>query len=35
MIAFAITSILKPNGLITGGITGISIMLEKCFIIVI
>lgn len=29
LIAFAITSILKPNGLITGGITGISIILEK------
>jgi len=29
MIAFAITSILKPNELITGGITGISIMLEE------
>jgi uncharacterized membrane-anchored protein YitT (DUF2179 family) len=29
LIAFAITSILKPNGLITGGITGISIMLEE------
>ncbi len=27
--AFAITSILKPNGLVTGGITGISIILEK------
>lgn len=31
LIAFAITSILKPNGLITGGITGISIILEKLF----
>ena len=29
LLAFAITSILKPNGLITGGITGISIMLDK------
>jgi uncharacterized membrane-anchored protein YitT (DUF2179 family) len=29
LIAFAITSILKPNGLITGGITGVSIILEK------
>jgi uncharacterized membrane-anchored protein YitT (DUF2179 family) len=29
LIAFAITSILKPNELITGGITGISIMLEE------
>lgn len=29
LIAFAITSILKTNGLITGGITGISIILEK------
>jgi uncharacterized membrane-anchored protein YitT (DUF2179 family) len=28
LTAFAITSILKPNGLITGGITGISIILE-------
>lgn len=27
--AFAVTSILKPNGLITGGLTGISIILEK------
>lgn len=31
LVAFAITSILKPNGLITGGITGISIILEKLF----
>lgn len=31
LIAFAVTSILKPNGLITGGITGISIILEKLF----
>jgi uncharacterized membrane-anchored protein YitT (DUF2179 family) len=29
LIAFAITSILKPNGLVTGGITGISIILDK------
>ena len=29
LIAFAITSILKPNGLITGGITGISIIMEN------
>lgn len=29
LIAFAITSILKPNGLITGGITGVSFILEK------
>lgn len=29
LIAFAITSILKPNKLITGGITGVSIILEK------
>jgi len=29
LIAFAITSILKPNGLVTGGITGVSIILEK------
>jgi uncharacterized membrane-anchored protein YitT (DUF2179 family) len=29
LLAFAITSILKPNGLISGGITGISIMLDK------
>lgn len=29
LLAFAITAILKPNGLITGGITGISIILEK------
>lgn len=29
LIAFAITAILKPSGLITGGITGISIILEK------
>lgn len=29
LLAFAITSILKPNGLITGGITGISIILDR------
>lgn len=29
LVAFAITSILKPNGLVTGGITGISIILDK------
>jgi len=29
LIAFSITSILRPNGLITGGITGVSIILEK------
>lgn len=29
LTAFAITSILKPNGLVTGGITGISIIMEK------
>lgn len=29
MGAFAITSILKPSGLITGGIVGLSIILEK------
>lgn len=29
LTAFAITSILRPNGLVTGGITGISIILEK------
>lgn len=28
LTAFSITSILKPNGLITGGITGVSIILE-------
>lgn len=27
--AFATTSILKPNGLITGGITGVAIIIEK------
>lgn len=29
LLAFATTSILKPNGLITGGITGISIIIDK------
>ncbi|MBM7614895.1 YitT family protein [Alkaliphilus hydrothermalis] len=29
LLAFAITSILKPNGLMTGGITGTSIILEQ------
>ncbi len=29
LLAFAITSILKPNGLISGGVTGISILLEQ------
>jgi uncharacterized membrane-anchored protein YitT (DUF2179 family) len=29
LVAFAITSILKTNGLVTGGLTGISIMLDK------
>jgi len=29
LLAFAITSILKPNGLITGGITGISIIFDN------
>jgi uncharacterized membrane-anchored protein YitT (DUF2179 family) len=29
LTAFSITSILKPNGLITGGITGVSIILEQ------
>ncbi|SCY30258.1 YitT family protein [Alkaliphilus peptidifermentans] len=29
LLAFAITSILKPNGLVTGGITGISIILDR------
>lgn len=29
LAAFAISSILKPSGLVTGGITGISIILEK------
>lgn len=31
LLAFATTSILKPNGLITGGITGISIIVDKVF----
>lgn len=29
IIAFAVTSILKPNGLIAGGLTGLSLILEK------
>ncbi len=29
LVAFAVTSILKTNGLVTGGLTGISIMLDK------
>lgn len=29
LVAFSITSILKPNGLISGGITGISIIMEE------
>lgn len=29
ILSFAITSILKPNGLVTGGLPGISIILEK------
>lgn len=29
LLAFAITSILKPNGLITGGITGLSIIIDR------
>ncbi|MGX8795412.1 YitT family protein [Fusibacter sp. JL298sf-3] len=29
ILALAITSILKPNGIITGGITGFSLVLEK------
>ena len=29
ILAIAITSILKPNGIITGGITGFSLVLEK------
>ncbi|GLC32002.1 YitT family protein [Clostridium omnivorum] len=29
LVAFAISSILKPSGLVTGGITGISIIFEK------
>lgn len=31
ILAVAISSILKPNGIITGGITGLSIVLEKVF----
>ena len=31
ILAFAITSILKPNGLMTGGITGLAILLERFF----
>ncbi len=31
IIALAITSILKPNGIITGGITGFSLLMEKVF----
>lgn len=31
ILAIAITSILKPNGIITGGITGLSLVLEKLF----
>lgn len=31
IIALAITSILKPNGIITGGITGFSLVMEKVF----
>lgn len=31
LLAIAITSILKPNGIITGGITGFSLVLEKIF----
>jgi len=31
LLAFSITSILKPNGLITGGITGISIIIDEIF----
>jgi uncharacterized membrane-anchored protein YitT (DUF2179 family) len=31
ILAIAITSILKPNGIITGGITGFSLVLEKIF----
>lgn len=29
LLSFAITAILKPNGLMTGGITGISILIER------
>lgn len=31
ILAIAITSILKPNGMITGGITGFSLVVEKAF----
>ncbi len=31
ILAIAITNILKPNGIITGGITGFSLVLEKVF----
>lgn len=31
ILAIAITSILKPNGIITGGITGFSLVLEQIF----
>jgi len=31
ILAVAITSVLKPNGIITGGITGFSLVLEKIF----
>lgn len=31
IIALAITSILKPNGIITGGITGFSLVMERVF----
>ena len=31
ILAIAISSILKPNGIITGGITGFSLVLEKIF----
>lgn len=31
LLAFAISSILKPNGLMTGGITGISLIIEHVF----
>lgn len=29
LVAFSVAAILKPNGLVTGGITGISLILEK------
>ncbi len=29
LLAFAITSILQPNGLVTGGVTGISVIVDK------